>query len=481
MFAKYLLNRIFNDIYIIPKGQVLSNPVFEKMILASSKIDESSFKPVKYNFLGKPIGSSDVISTESEKKWIYDPQDLGVFDIKYKYFNEKTTGYTTTLMNASDGRYTAQTRINVRIKAESIKWRNAGNFVGDSYYKYIAAYSISVRRNGTEIIDSQVINEVITLDAGDYIEVFTKNNSDVYSILFNPNENFLVNYLDISLDSPVTGTAITPASFIPDMTQLEFVKDIMLMFGLQADYNETTRAIDFFSYEEVMLNEAVDWSNKIDGKPSFDYTALTSRYSQVNNLKWSEDDKDLVLEAYKAANNKGVGEGFIIIDDDSLKKESDLITLKASPTYGEFTQNWNGLNIPFIPEEGKYRYLLVNQNVDTIDVLGVANISIEGENTTKVNYAFFDDLSHLNNEFYESLSFEEKFNRSSLKENYRVLENILNNGYIMKVNVFLKPQDITSIDFKRPRYIRPLGLFAINKVNKYDFSNNSTEVELTKL
>ena len=119
------------------------------------------------------------------------------------------------------------------------------------------------------------------------------------------------------------GSTVNVSDLLPDMTQTDFVKAFMNLFGLFPQADQVAKNIDYFQLQEVINNQdqVVNWSDKIDKsrKPTIKYGA--GSYGQVNRLRYSQDDSDI-----------NFGAGTLNIDDETIVGERIMFELPFAPT-----------------------------------------------------------------------------------------------------------------------------------------------------
>jgi hypothetical protein len=123
-------------------------------------------------------------------------------------------------------------------------------------------------------------------------------------------------------DATITyGSPFVPHLFLPDMTQIDFIKMICNMFGLIPDFIPRDHRIKFWNYNDLYSNIPIarDWSAYLSERE--DETEFKfGDYAQKNYLKYKESDDVL----------KDNGKGTILVEDETLSDEKDVIELPVS-------------------------------------------------------------------------------------------------------------------------------------------------------
>lgn len=117
------------------------------------------------------------------------------------------------------------------------------------------------------------------------------------------------------------GSVVESRLYLPDMTQIDFIKIICNMFGLVPETIPRDRKIRFWNYSELYDNvpNARDWSAYLSEKDD-EIEFKFGDYAQNNYLRYKESDDVLP--------NNGLGN--MPVDDETLKEEKDIVELGIS-------------------------------------------------------------------------------------------------------------------------------------------------------
>lgn len=125
----------------------------------------------------------------------------------------------------------------------------------------------------------------------------------------------------------VYGRNLTMSSLLPDMLQSDFIKNILQITCGQIQCDSYSNTLYLTSFQEVSESTTVkDWSEKVNDKT--DTIKLHSNYAQNNYLKYKADSSNEVTAG--VPNN--IGDGVILINDESLPKEATMIQLQFAGT-----------------------------------------------------------------------------------------------------------------------------------------------------
>jgi len=153
---------------------------------------------------------------------------------------------------------------------------------------------------------------------------------------------------------------VNVVDFLPVLNQADFVRDIMFRYGYVSQYDANSETVTFNKFDEVEFNKknAVDWSKGVDLtiEPQTNFTEVLEGYNKRNNIGYSEDSDDIVLQLWRLTLKIGLGTAVIDIESDYLTGESDLYISPFSPTGQRLTfpfvlgdssaSNWV---IPYMP------------------------------------------------------------------------------------------------------------------------------------
>jgi hypothetical protein len=119
----------------------------------------------------------------------------------------------------------------------------------------------------------------------------------------------------------VYGSLVSPRLYLPNMTQVDFIKMICNMFALIPEVSARDMTVKFWNYSELYDNIALarDWSAYLSERE--DETEFKfGDYAQYNYLKYKESDDVL----------KDNGTGIMIVDDETIALQKDALTLNIS-------------------------------------------------------------------------------------------------------------------------------------------------------
>jgi hypothetical protein len=267
---------------------------------------------------------------------------------------------------------------------------------------------------------------------------------------------------------------LTPSTMLPNVKQADFIKNYLKLFSGVITVDENTKVVKLNQFNDIRnnLNNAVDWSGKVDFTDDY-ITDFELDYAQNNFLKYKDDDSVI----------KPVGTDYnAVIQNENLAVNKDLISVDFSAT-----ENVNRFSYTFPVNQIKiYENGDIANDVNMrILILELRNFAISVKNSSDVlsgssylipsniPYTRFIDTNYTNNL---------GFGFNIFNNYYTYIISVIDKYKIIELNVRLNLSDVSNLDFLKPVYIRELDTyFYVNKI-KFDYtSKNSSVVELIKL
>ena len=237
----------------------------------------------------------------------------------------------------------------------------------------------------------------------------------------------------------------------------DFIKEIMIRFGLTPYPSFKNKHIDFLLQETIFQNKSVDFSDNFVKELNTKYAY--DNYYQKNYLRYKYNDKE-------ADHN----DGSIDVDNDNLKFENDFYnSLFYSPVVGKSsilnfdlikTKAWNrnideDSNVEYEKLKGRF-YLLKKKYVD--QSLGLSSSKLGNTGTAQSFYkASFDNLD---------------FNSVLKGPYYSYTDSIIKKSKVRKVVLYLTEIEYMNVDLKRTMYLKQYSRdFLIDKIKERSDSN----------
>lgn len=265
---------------------------------------------------------------------------------------------------------------------------------------------------------------------------------------------------------------LTLTSILPDITQLELLKNYMQMFCLLPVINEFNKTVTLVKFNTLLdnISNCYDWSSKLDLTEEVEITFIDSNYAQSNKFIYTQDGDE----------PKPIGtDGTIVINNQNLEKEKTIIELIFAGTNS--VERLEGLQVDNIGifENGEYkserepRVLVANIETYPYSITLADNGATSYAVVTFARPYFIDD----------SQTFNLGFGNNLLDTYYNLLEEVLSRVKLVKLLVRINASDISQLDFTRPVFIQKYeSYFYINSIKAFSYTESkSTLVELVKI
>lgn len=268
---------------------------------------------------------------------------------------------------------------------------------------------------------------------------------------------------------------VNPAGCLRDIKQSEFFKDTLIRYCLVPIVDEDNKKVTLFEFSQIKdnINNAVDWSGKLDETNESELTFKIDSYGQNNYLN-HKDDK-FVLQLPQGSN------GIITIGNQNLELKKDIY---ESPFAASETVNrLNGRKVMYIDLHDGVSLTTTESFKNDVQArtgyTAKSNFTVtytDGTTSTVVSsdipLTWFIDTSKNYNAGFQYLL-----------DNSIDLIAILQNLKVVKADIRLNILDIINLNYFYPIYISEFNsYFFLSKINQFDYtSNESTKVELIKL
>lgn len=253
---------------------------------------------------------------------------------------------------------------------------------------------------------------------------------------------------------------------LPDMDCKEFLKNQLQIFAITNDTNLFQKDMIFTQFGEIVKNtaQALDWTDKLDLQQSTKKTFSFGSYAKKNIASWDNDDEV----------PKSLGQGFFLIDDETLKETKEVFEMSFSASKsGTFLE---GVNMAVIDAYiGFLREFDSNDRITLTKDLSKTIVYTDGTTDIPVNdlkVLYFKDPDQ---DF--SLGFEDNV----LSENYSEFIQMLQRFQGMKPRFKLTASDINELRLTIPIFLRQENAYFIrNLIDKFT-AGESTAVELIRI
>lgn len=333
------------------------------------------------------------------------------------------------------------------------------------------------------------------------------------------------NEFDLEL---LVGGNLDIAANLPDVEQIDFVKAVKHLFNLYFYSDTESREVIIEPRDQFYLTEAVNWIGKVDNSKKIEIEYLGDRYSRITKLRYKNDSKDFPVEEFEGAQ----GDGYVLASylaeldnrfaEAGVKEDENKL---FAPTLMDFFQwgRWKRNKVPKLWREFKDDEEIPDFSTDFEERIvyyhGIKSLSDENlinfwANTERPNDIYWlgwnklsdldpvvrqegrDYLDEVRREEYpymysvedrvlndNSLYFETRDKSHGLFDKYyRNTYKLINEGRLVRCDMYLTPLDIANLDFRKPVIIELNGepaYFTINRIIDYNpTKEGTTKVEL---
>ncbi|TGE29730.1 hypothetical protein [Hymenobacter metallicola] len=285
------------------------------------------------------------------------------------------------------------------------------------------------------------------------------------------------------------GGRVRLQDLLPDLSQQDFVKAIIGLFGLTQQTDPYTRTVHFTPTGPALvagLSRAPDWQPRIDADEPAPRLFHLPGVAQQNWFRWKKDETNL-------DGSSELGNGFLACNDTTLERTQDVLTLPWAatvvsesgllllPTYkvreGEvsveivydekrrpfFRRRGTAVVTPVYDKQTPTPRLVVQTNQTRTVTLedGQASAVIRPRITTFAGLDFAADL---------------------LPSYYQHLRAVYARPLILKPSVRLSAQQVMDFSQLQPVWLETEGsYFYCNKIDNWEEADASTPVELLRL
>jgi hypothetical protein len=325
------------------------------------------------------------------------------------------------------------------------------------------------------------------------------------------------------------GDTVTLAPTLPEISQIDFIRDMVMRHGVIISTDEATRTINFDTFDWIIkrTSSATDWSDKVDLSRirRVDYRETLQNYAQSNYFKYQPvTENDSFLVTWEQTTRRSFADESLNITNDFLPKSTDMYQSVFQPTYQDFAfvdatytvDPW--VLLPYIPiktplgvneyDPGpRILYLIGNLPISEFGYYNSTNkynltdaSSTVATIGTSAPYAYFakptiygkldagaKTASTIVNEINDQLAFsdvpynerfpavwtEPDFGEGLLTKWYSRLRTILNTPRYIEISVYLRAYEYFNFDFTMPIYLNSGKIQGYFYVDSLEFDGQS--------
>ncbi len=472
MFVHSVITRILFEAGWKIEGELVDHPVYNKMIMPFANADlvhSDSFLDDNFQLLLKnadqlmSLGGDFFVEWDTASDLVVTPAG-GVYDFNFTVVVD-TIGATVPVID---------------FYRDSILIINLGTLPADGTFSFLVPNITMAAGGDIQVkIDDSPTDTTVCRAAGTFIEVTLHG--------------------EIIENSTIEMSRIVPTK----MKQSDLIRYIFFIFGVVAQANTNSRTIkaNLFNSIKANLDNAVDWSDKLDISKTkeVNFTQLLDKYKSVSVLDYKDDDNDNELKAYEVETGETFGQGQFDIDNDHIQGLDIIFEAPFSPMININSFN-NEMYIPQIRwldsagvkevnPEPKIALIETGLDVDLLSRQVASTFSYGGNVASTIPFCWFvkTDYTTETNLFNDSLAFDQvafpNANGEPMKDRFlKDYEDILNSMKYLKAFFHLTEVDISELDFTLPVFIEFYkAYFYISKIPNFVGSKGTTEAELTKI
>ena len=498
---KSLFNRIFDSVGIKTQGSLFNEVSFDKTIVSSTTDFEDIFEDVNdRNTTTSIIPLVNYITHESAGTWTsvrFDTGDL----------NTQWNGTTFRAANAiGDLRFNINISIDAPASVTGVKVRVLKNGTPTDYTMTLDI-DASTRQLSLQVVETNVLVN----DAFEFQFAFVGN---IQSTAWIKGQQFSKFRITEKFIAPV----VDAEKVIPKIKQTDFIKDIMIRYGVVSFYDVKSKTLTLNKFEDVDKNRssAPDWTDKIDLSKGVDvdFTKLLSKYAKRSLFEYQDDtEADSMASIQKAIFGYNEGTGILNIENDFLSDEESVYESPYAPTINRLSLPY-GDNarwiVPFLPtqkatgnneyekQELKPRLLYASTlKVSDINNFTITQIEIDADTIQhdNVGYAYFfkarldnpgtQGLNDLDVSIaYGNLSNDNFVGESLLERNYNLYNKVLNAPFYVSLYMNLSSLDVQQYNPFIPIFLKyqyDSGYYYIDSIEQYKGDGSTTKVNLIKI
>lgn len=351
-YLKTLFKEIFNSKGIKIKGDLLSDFVFNNMLICAN------------GRLQDQINSRSSFAKNTLGQLVTDVSTPVTFDNDYDhpYFDGDLNNYTTS---GGYSRYTADIPMVVEVELK-MRVSNITNTLGYIFFQviqYDASTATLINHGRVYVYESTGTDtgngtiSGIKLDTGDEIRIYS----------FSPGVGQTADML------PGSTFKVTPTflykSFgnasVPDWSMIQLVTNVFKLFNVIPHYEVQSKTLTLNLFEKIKTKDHVNISDSIEVLDT-DFSEFISNYGKVNSFTFSEsNDED--LSEYNIKNFVSLGEGSIEVNNDYINDSADVIEL-------DFSSPVTYLNQVFDISMDRINFTELNETVD-LEITSVTDSS----------------------------------------------------------------------------------------------------------
>ncbi len=458
-FNKYIIDRIITEAGYNWEGDVMNDPIFNAEILpfakdafehgqafigerkqyalTSTKIADQSFFPNGWDTLMVVQFEKVVDISGSFDGRIYLSKIKSTFSISVKF--------DATFFADPPKEYNVAIQLR---KAGQTKW----NFFTLLAPSSAVAYQVS----GQQDFNGNTLEAEIQLNVGDSLRVVVEHFANFGNRSYTIKSGAKISVMPIA-GKVLFGDNIQLEATLPKISQKDHLKDFMQRYCLTPVVDNYKKTIYFKSFTNLYENKPIarDWTSKFTAQqPATKFSF--GNYGQVNYGKYKED---------AALQNKELGIGRFVVNNETLKPENDAVISPFAPT--ETIIKLQDLEVPYIKKIADplktldftvktEPRILINRIISNPGISFTDGVSTVIPNSISVPYFVKTG--------FDGLGFDELFDRHY----YELINYLLRKPRLVTREVTLNEEDIAELDHFIPIYdANEAQYYYLNRISDY--------------
>tara|TARA_R110002167_G_scaffold81296_2_gene222671 strand:+ start:5887 stop:7950 length:2064 start_codon:yes stop_codon:yes gene_type:complete len=250
------------------------------------------------------------------------------------------------------------------------------------------------------------------------------------------------------------------SKFMPDMLQTEFIRELLVRYGLMFELDRNTTNYSFTTIKAIFRNntDTDDWSDKFIKVNDVEYTL--GDYGRKNYIKYKDRD-----------GYNGSADGFFELDIEHLDQQKTIHSSQYAAYY-QLTV-FEAIRLPIFIYNDDETEMEIEEIDPSVSELLFESTSIQMTSEAGSPTSFSGDVPKLR---FTNLN----YSKYTL-ENYYELKQIANTAKVINAQMFISAADIYNLSFFKLKYIKPLGsFFYLNKISNY-VEDKTCSVELVRI
>jgi hypothetical protein len=488
VYAKQLVDSIFSSVGFTYTSTFLNSQMFKNLIIPFQRRAKHKIR-VQIEVETKINSSNPTIETLAFLQLIHKPACTGL---------ENIIDSITIAGLGSDPAITQNIDIEFEVEYGDLVYLQLDNTQSDSgnEVRVLTGGSITISYSETTDISAVYGNMVVNKNNTDII-----NTLSVERVQFNSVVSDLENTWSVSTDEHTVSLINLQSNLHANIKQVDYLMSLVKMFNLYIDVDkDDANNLIIEPYNDFMDNDVLDWTMKLDNSRQIEIYPMGEL--DFRQFLWTyTSDFDIANEKYTAKWSQVYGERTINIDNDFVTQQQKIELVFAS-THGIesgsviISQYFKGDPNKPEPFAQKIRILSHNGKID----IAPNNIGLfkKFNTPTGTSYTYYPQALHLDDAQAPTMDllfgipnqvgwkFDNPaiYTTNNLYNKYwsqYISEITDKDSKIVKMWLYLTPQDIRNLDFSA-KYFIDNSYYRLNKIENYNPINAQvTKCEFLKI